>query len=51
MAAVRQEEEEHPLEWRTRAPNEHPLAQVCDVAMETVAQLVAMVTAHDLGYH
>jgi len=34
LAAVRQEE--HPLEWRTRAPSEHRSpGQVCGVAMET----------------
>ena len=34
LAAVRQEE--HPLEWRTRVPSEHPLVQVCGVAMVMV---------------
>ena len=34
LAAVTQEE--HPLEWRTRAPSEHLLVQVCGVAMVMV---------------
>ena len=34
LAAVRWEE--HPLVWRARAPSEHPLDQVCGVAMVTV---------------
>ena len=38
LAAVRQEE--HPLEWRTRAPSEHPLVQVCSVAMVMVVVLI-----------
>ena len=41
LVAVRQEE--HPLEWRARAPSEHDLVQVCGVAIETVVVVVVQV--------